>query len=114
MLVGTTILHDGTGTTAYYTPSFPRGGLAANFSVEVTHLAAASSLTLVILVQHKNEDETTWGSLGSFSNITAIGVASKDLTDIKEQVRLCFTFTAGAQGDFVHMVIAAPAWRPYS
>jgi len=77
MIVGTTIFHSDTGTDAYYTPSFPRGGLAANFSVDVTHIRAATSLTLVIGIEHKNEDDTTWAGLGTFANITAAGVATK-------------------------------------
>lgn len=114
MLVGTTIIHSNSGTDAYYTPSFPRGGLAANFSVDVTHIAAAATLTLVIGIEHKNEDDTTWAGLASFANISATGVATKDVTGIKEQVRLSFTYSAGTAGEFMHVIVAAPAWRPYS
>lgn len=113
MLVGTTIIHSDTGTDSYYTPSFPRGGLSANFSLDVTHIAAAASLTLVVAVEHKNEDETSWAVAGTFSNITAKGVATKDITGLKEEVRMSFTYSAGAEGDFVHLVLTQPAWRPY-
>lgn len=113
MLVGTTIIHSDTGTDAYYTPSFPRGGLSANFSVDVTHIAAASSLTLSIKVEHKNEDDTSWTAAGTFTGISSKGVNVLDVSDLKEDVRLSFTFSAGAEGDFVHVVIGPPAWRPY-
>ncbi len=112
MIVGTTIIHDGTGTTPYYSPAFPRGGLAALFSLDVTHMSG--SPTLSVAVQHKNADETTWGAAGSFAAISGTGVATKDITGLKEEIRLNFTFTAGSAGNFVHIVVAAPAWRPYS
>jgi len=42
------------------------------------------------------------------------GRRDEDLTGIKEEVRLSFTFSTGVAGDFVHLVLAAPAWRPYA
>ena len=112
MIIGTTIFHDGTGTTPFYSPSFPRGGLAAIFSVDTTHISGAP--TLVITVEHKNEDETTWGTAGTFGSITGPGVSTKDVTSLKEEIRLAFTFSAGSAGNFFHLVISAPAWRPYN
>ena len=112
MIVGTTIFHDGTGTTPFYSPSFPRGGLAAIFSVDTTHISGAP--TLVITVEHKNEDETTWGTAGTFTGITAPGVSTKDVTSLKEEVRLAFTYSAGSAGNFFHVIVSAPSWRPYN
>ena len=113
MIIGSTLIHDGTGSTPYRTPSFGRGGEAAVFSVDVTHLKATTSLTLVVTVEHKNEADTTWTTAGTFANITATGVATKDITGLKEEIRISFTFTVGATPDFVHIVIPAPAWRPF-
>ena len=113
MIIGSTIMHDGTGTTPYYTPSFPRGGEAAVFSLDVTHWGATGALTLVVTVEHKNSDETAWAPAGTFTNITAAGVSTKDLNTLKEEIRIAFTYTVGALGDFSHVVISAPAWRPY-
>ena len=53
------------GGTPLYSPSFPRGGEAALFSVEV--LALLGSPSIAIDVQHKNYDDTAWTSAGSFS-----------------------------------------------
>jgi len=113
MIDGTTIFHSDTGTDAYYTPPFPRGGLAATFTVDVTHIRAATSLTFVVGVEHKNSDDTTWAGLATLSNITSTGVATKDVSGIKEQVRLSFTFSTGVAGDFVHIIAQAPSWRLY-
>lgn len=113
MIVGTTIFHDGTGTSAYYSPSFPRGGLAAIFTMDVTH-QNGGSLAMTVAVEHKNEDETAWTTAGTFSSITATGVQTIDVTSIKEEVRLAFTFSAGSAGNFFHVVVSSPAWRPYN
>ena len=113
MIVGTTIFHDGSGTAPFFSPSFPRGGLAAVFSMDVTHKNGAS-LAMLVDVEHKNEDEVTFGSAGTFSSITATGIKTLDVIDIKEEVRLAFTFTAGSAGNFYHVVLSAPAWRPYN
>lgn len=110
MIVGTSIIHPGSAT-AYYSPSFPRGGEAANFSLDTTQVSG--SPTLGILVEHKNYDEVTWGTAGTFTSITTTGVSTLDVTGIKEELRLKYAFSAGSAGDLVHLVVAAPAWRPY-
>jgi len=112
MIVGTTIIHDGNGTVPYYSPAFPRGGLAALFSVNVTHVGGTPDLD--IAVEHKNAEDTTWSSAGTFTTISTVGVASKDLSGLKEQLRLKFTYSAGSLGNFTHVIVAAPAWRPYT
>ena len=111
MIVGVTIIHDGTGTTPYYTPTFPRGGLAAVFSFNMTHMGGSPTMTIAI--EHKNAEDTTWGVAASITGANATGVQTKDVTDLKEEVRIAFSFTAGSLGNFFHVVIPAPAWRPY-
>ena len=112
MIVGTTIIHDGSGATPYFTPQFPRGGLAALFSFDITH--KGGSPTLSIVIEHKNSEDTSWTTLASITGLTATGVQTKDATAIKEELRISFVYTAGSAGDFFHIVIAAPAWRPYA
>ena len=111
MIVGTQITHDGSGTTAYYSPSFPRGGEAAVFSIDVTHMSGGP--TLNVAVEHKNVEDTSWGTADSFSGITTTGLATKDISGLKEELRLAFTFSAGSAGNFFHVIVPAPAWRPY-
>jgi hypothetical protein len=100
-----------TQTDAYLSPEFPRGGLAAVFTVETTHLKG--NPTLVVKVEHRNEDETSWATAGTFSNITTKTVTTLDVSTIKEIVRLSFEYSAGVAGDFFHVIVPAPAWRPY-
>ena len=109
MIVGTQITV--MGGSAFYSPSFDRGGEAAFFSLEVTH-EIGTSPSLAVEVEHKNEDDTTWASAGAFTAITATGVYSKDISGLKEELRFKFTPT-GTDGDAFHVIVAAPAWRPY-
>ena len=109
MIVGTQITVMG-GTVAFYSPSFPRGGEAALFSLEVTHISGSPSLA--VDVEHKNEDDTTWSSAGAFSAITATGLATKDISGLKEELRIKFLPT-GTDGEAFHVIVPAPAWRPY-
>ena len=98
------------GGTALYSPSFPRGGEAAMFSVET--LAKIGSPSLAIDVEHKNFDDTTWSSVGTFTAITTLTVSTSDISGLKEEIRIKFTMT-GADGDAFNLLIPSPAWRPY-
>ena len=98
------------GGTALYSPSFPRGGEAALFSVEV--LALLGSPSIAIAIEHKNMDDTSWTVAGSFSTISTAAVHTVDLSGLKEEIRLKFTLT-GTDGDGCNMLVAEPAWRPY-
>jgi hypothetical protein len=101
-----------TGNSPYFSPQFPRGGLAGSFSANVTHLVGAPTFT--ITVEHRNSEDTSWTSLGAFSSITAVGAVDVDLTGCKEILRFKYAFDAGDdEGDGVHLLMQAPAWRPY-
>jgi hypothetical protein len=102
-------IHKGNGAT--YSPTFPRGGLAALFTASVLQLVGTP--TLLISVEHKNEEDTTFTNLGAFANITTASNATLDLTGIKEQVRFVYTITATQQWEGVLLLMTAPAWRPY-
>ena len=110
MVVGTTITkYDG---NAYYSPSFSRGGLAGTFAIDVTHLYGSPTVTVTI--QHRDEHDTTFADLGSFSAITATGSDQVDLTGIKQIVRFRYEFDAGDDAtDAMHFIMQAPSWRPY-
>jgi len=109
MIVGQTLLYS--GTNAYFSPTFPRGGLAALFSVEVTLVEGSSQLG--IDVEHKNEEDTSFTTAASFSTMSSAGTYSKDITGLKEQIRLKYNVAGGSSGDYVHVIVAPPAWRPY-
>ena len=112
MIVGTTIFYfDG---TRYYSPEFPRGGLAGRFSVDVTHYAVSGAAQLDIIIQSRNSEDTTFGDLGTIG-ITGTGVATVDVLSVQEIVRLAFNFSGGspAASDAVHLLVQPPSWRPY-
>ena len=110
MVIGTTLFKmDG---NSYYSPEFPRGGLAATFAADVTNLVGSPTFT--ISVEHRNADETSFSTLGQFDAITAVGPDNKDLSVIKEIVRFKYDFDATDDAtDGVHFLMMAPSWRPY-
>ena len=110
MIVGFT-LHRLDGEP-YYSASFPRGGLAARFAFDITHVSG--SPTFQIDVEHRDETETTFAAAGSISGITAINPQTVDLTALKQILRFKYAFDAGDDPtDAVHLVVMAPSWRPY-
>ena len=109
MVIGTTLLRlDGSD---YFSPQFGRGGLAATFSVDVTHVDAAT--TLNITVQHRNTEDTAWTDVGSFAGITSDGSYQLDLSDLKEVLRIKYGVAAAQSALGVHFLMQAPSWRPY-
>ncbi len=112
MIVGTTLFRlDG---NAYYSPEFPRGGLAATFTVECMNHDMAATQTLDPVVEHRNSEDTTWSTAASFDPITGTGVSSKDATGLKEIVRIKMAFSGTDSTDAAHFLIQAPSWRPYA
>jgi len=111
MIVGTTVFKlDGSN---YYSPEFPRGGLAATFAMDVTHLEGSPTVT--VTVEHRNHDETSWTDFGTFASITTTGAKSVDITGAKEVLRFRYTFDAAdASTDGMHFLMMAPSWRPYA
>lgn len=95
---------------AQYSPTFGRGGNAALFSVEILDCDASTSMTVV--VEHKNEDETTWATLATLATMTS-GVNTQTASAIKEQLRYAITINGASASLTVYANILAPAWRPY-
>lgn len=112
MIVGTTILRlDG---NPYYSPEFSRGGLAATFVVELLNVALTVSETVTITIEHRNHDDTTWSTASTIPTISAVGNYPKDVTGLKEVIRMKFTFSSTTAADAIHFLIQAPSWRPYA
>lgn len=109
MLVGTTILK--MGAAVFYSPTFPRGGEAVTFTVDA--VGEIGNTQLDIVLEHRNLEDTTWAALATLFNITATGIASQSTSGVKELCRLKYSFTGGSDGNGFHIVLAAPAWRPY-
>ena len=58
-------------------------------------------------------DDTSWVNGGTFADITSVGVATMNLNQLKEELRFCFTYSGGARGNGVHLLLSKPAWRDY-
>ncbi len=91
---------------------FARGGLAAIFSFLVVQVM--NSPTLTITVEGRNQDETSWTSMGTFSSITTVGVKTADLGTLREILRFKFDVAGAASTAGVCIEMAAPQWRPYT
>jgi hypothetical protein len=110
MVVGTTLFKmDG---NAFFSPEFPRGGLAATFSLDITNLVGSPSVTITI--QHRNSDDTSFSDAGDFGALSTLGAHTKDQGSLKEILRFKYEFDAGdAATDGIHFLMQAPSWRPY-
>jgi hypothetical protein len=111
MVIGTTLYKlDG---NPFFSPEFGRGGLAARFSMDVTQVTSGL-VGLTVAVEHRNTEDTTWTTLGSFSAVSATGAPTVDLTGCKEVMRFVYSFDgADAATAAVHFLMQAPSWRPY-
>ena len=105
MLLGE-MIHNASSTSVYTAP-ISRGGKTGMFSVDVTQLEGTA--TLAIEIQQKNQADTTWTSKAAFTNITAIGMGTKQADDVQEQVRLKFDVTGGASA-WVRIQFLPIAW----
>ena len=112
MILGFNVYCDGATSTPYHTTSFPRRGQAAVFSLQVTHLSATT--TLDVTVEHRNREDTSWSTAGSFATITSTGVSTVNLGSLKEEIRFALAVPPGVGGDWCRVYIAPPGWRPYS
>ena len=91
----------------YYSPPFARGESAASLTIEV--LINVGNATLDVTVQHKNSEDTSWASAGTFTQFTAEETNTANVTGLKEMVRYMYA-VGGDAGDFVHMFVYAPSW----
>ena len=111
-MLGSLIVSPG-GVSPVYTKAKPRGGEAALVSLSVLEFVSAGT-ALVVAVETKNSDETSWSTVGTFAGITAAGTYSKDMSGFKQSVRMLLHFATGsAQGDTARIGAIHFSWRPY-
>ena len=110
MYIGTLFMR--LGGVSYSSPTFPRGGLSATFAIEVFALSGTSP-TLECVVEHKNAEDTAFATAGTFTSITAAGVAKLDVSTLKEEIRLTLVVGGTANTNAVYANVLAPMWRPY-
>jgi hypothetical protein len=106
------VLYMRLGGVSYYSPVFPRGGLAATFGIEVFALTGTSP-TLECLVEHKNSEDTSFTTAGGFSSMPAVDLYYAEIPGLKEEIRLNITVGGGANTNAVYANVLAPIWRPY-
>lgn len=109
MLVGF-YFFKGDGSTQY-SPTFSRKGMSATFIVQVLQLVGSPGLT--VTVEHKNLEDTSWTTAGTFSAISTVSIARLDVASLKEQLRFGFAISATNAWEGMLMSTLAPAWRPY-
>ena len=111
-VLGSVIVSAGT-TDPIYTKPMPRGGASALVSLDVTQFASAST-PFIVTVEHKNRSDTTWGTAGTFSGISGVGLQTKDISGFKEQVRLMMHWDTGTtHGDYLLLEAINYSWRMY-
>ena len=110
-LAGITVMRDPMGTAVYYTPPIAREALNATFAVETTHYYSSGPGALVATVEHKDLGDTSWAVADTFANITGTGVDTLTVADLKEEIRLKFSFSiGGAAFDFAHLLFSRIVW----
>ena len=111
-VLGSVIVSPGT-TDPIYTKPMPRGGASALVSLDVTQFVSVS-VGYVVTVQHKNEKDPSWGTAGSFAAISGTGLKTKDISGLKQLVRLMMHWDTGTtHGDYLLIEAINYSWRMY-
>ena len=94
------------------TPTQGRLGNSARFSVDVLQLldGALNATKCDIDVEHRNLHEDTWTVAGSFTQLSSTGVASLDLGDLRQLVRLSVE-ASGDDGGRARILVLPPSWK---
>ena len=95
-----------------FSPEFRRGGLAAVFSCVI--LQVLNTPTLTLAVEGRNEDDTSFTTMGTFSAITTAGVKFLDQGTLKEILRFRFDVAGASANSGVCVEMVGPQWRPYT
>jgi hypothetical protein len=88
---------------------------SATFRVQVLQ-KVGSSPSLVITVEHKNAEDTSFATAGTFSAITSAGgaIAELDVSTLKEEIRFRYVTSSTNAWDGFLLLVLAPIWRPYA
>jgi hypothetical protein len=100
----------GDGSTQH-SPTFPRGGLAATFLAQILQLVGSPSL--IIGVEHKSHEDTSFISAGTFGAVTTVSNPTVAITGLKEEIRFAYTITATNAWEGLLLNMLSPAWRLY-
>jgi hypothetical protein len=100
------------GGVPYPSPTFPRGGLAGTFGIEVFALTGTSP-TLECTVEHKNAEDTSFTTAATFSSMSSADIYYVEASALKEEIRLVITVGGSANTNTVYANVLTPQWRPY-
>jgi hypothetical protein len=107
-LLGELLLRNDAAT---YTPAVPRQADSATFKLDVTTFHdAGGAPSLSVAIEHRNENENTWTTADNFTAITATGLATRNVSGLRDRVRLKFLFTAGPAASYARILILPPVW----
>ena len=111
-MLGSLIVSPGV-VSPVYTKAKPRGGEAALVSLHVSEFVSAGT-ALVVAVETKNHEDTSWSTVGTFAGITAAGTYFKDMSGFKQSVRVSLHFGTGStHGDTARVGAINFSWRMY-
>ena len=105
-------IHHPGSSMVMYTPELASQGQAATFVADI--LAVHGTVSFVITVLHRNPEDTTWTGAGTFTAISAAGLAQKDVGSLKQLIRFGFHFASGSVGDFIYLALSSIGWREYN
>ena len=111
MLIGQTIMVNGTAITTVFSPWFLRQGNAATFGIEIL---AASNGKVTVTVQTKNSEDPDPGSPATGGTFLQSGVGRNTGRnhDLDELVRYKLEVQGLASGDgFAHFRMLEPIWE---
>jgi hypothetical protein len=108
-LLGELLLRNDAAT---YTPAVPRQADSVTFKVDVvTFHDAGGAPSITVTVEHRNANEATWSTAETFTAITAAGLATRDVSGLRDLVRLKVVFTAGPAASYARLLILPPVWE---
>src|SRR5687768_1376539 len=93
----------------YFGPPIAKSTNRARFAVQVTNMVGGA-IVLSVVIEHRNREDTSWSTAGTFTNITTDGTYALDQSALKELVRYKFQFTAGSATDGAYIFAATPQW----
>ena len=97
-VIGTTLLKS---SAAYVTRPEATRALNGVFSVNIRNIESSASVN--ITVQHRNRDDTSWTSAGTFSEETTTGIKTASVGSLKELVRLSISIGGTNAYGFAHI-----------
>lgn len=92
-----------------YSPAFARGGLTGLFGAQIIQVLNTPSLAITI--EGRDDSGTSWGTIGTFSAITAAGTYTATISALPQMLRYKFNVSGATAMAGVAMQLYAPQWQ---